>query len=49
MLTGFKIRIHPTDEQVKKFYQYAGTSRFMYNWALQAMQEAMRLELNLKI
>ena len=40
MLTGFKIRIHPTDEQIKKFYQYAGTSRFMYNWALQAMQEA---------
>jgi putative transposase len=48
MLTGFKIRIHPTDEQIKKFYQYAGTSRFMYNWALQAMQEAYEAGIKFK-
>ena len=40
MLTGFKIRIHPTNEQIKKFYQYAGTSRFMYNWSLAKIKEA---------
>ena len=40
MLTGFKIRIHPTNEQIKKFYQYAGTSRFMYNWSLSKIKEA---------
>ena len=40
MLTGFKIRIHPTNEQIKKFYQYVGTSRFMYNWSLNKIKEA---------
>jgi putative transposase len=48
MLTGFKIRIHPTDEQIKKFYQYAGTSRFMYNWALQAIKEAYDARIKFK-
>ena len=40
MLKGFKIRIHPTNEQVNKLYQYAGTSRFMYNWSLNSIKEA---------
>ncbi len=40
MLTGFKIRIHPNKEQISKFYQYAGTARFMYNWSLAKIKEA---------
>ncbi len=33
MLTGFKIRIHPNKEQIKKFYQYWHASRRCYNLA----------------
>jgi putative transposase len=40
VLTGFKIRIHPNNEQINKFYQYAGTARFMYNWSLAKIKEA---------
>lgn len=34
MLVGFKIRVYPTCEQEKKFKQYSGTSRFLYNLCL---------------
>ena len=47
MLTGFKIRIHPSKEQMKKFYQYAGTSRFMYN-GLAKIKEAYDLGIKFK-
>ena len=48
MLTGFKIRIHPNKEQISKFYQYAGTSRFMYNWSLNKIKEAYDLGIKFK-
>ncbi len=48
MLTGFKIRIHPTQEQIKKFYQYAGTARFIYNWSLNKIKEAHDLGIKFK-
>ncbi len=48
MLTGFKIRIHPNKEQISKFYQYAGTSRFMYNWSLAKIKEAYDLGIKFK-
>ena len=41
MLHGFKIRIHPSKEQVSKFYQYAGTSRHIYNWSLATINDAL--------
>ena len=48
MLTGFKIRIHPNQEQIKKFYQYSGTARFMYNWSLSKIKEAHDLDIKFK-
>ena len=48
MLIGFKIRIHPNKEQINKFYQYAGTSRFMYNWSLAKIKEAYDLGIKFK-
>ena len=41
MLHGFKIRIHPSKEQMNKFYQYAGTSRHIYNWSLATINDAL--------
>ncbi|EFH84946.1 RNA-guided endonuclease InsQ/TnpB family protein [Ktedonobacter racemifer] len=34
MIKAHKIRLHPTPEQVNYFVKAAGTSRFVWNWAL---------------
>jgi putative transposase len=34
MIRAHKIRLHPTSEQVNYFARAAGTSRFVWNWAL---------------
>jgi putative transposase len=34
MIKAHKIRLHPTPEQASYFAQAAGTSRFVWNWAL---------------
>src|SRR6266567_360141 len=34
MIRAHKIRLHPTPEQVNYFARAAGTSRFVWNWAL---------------
>lgn len=34
MIKAHKIRLHPTPEQAKSFAKAAGTSRFVWNWAL---------------
>ena len=34
MLLGKKIRLYPTEYQEQMFFQFAGTSRFAYNYAL---------------
>jgi len=34
-MKGFKIKLHPTKEQVKQLHMNFGASRFAYNWALE--------------
>jgi len=34
MIRAHQIRLHPTSEQVNYFVRAAGTSRFVWNWAL---------------
>jgi putative transposase len=34
MVRGHRIRLHPTPEQATYFAKAAGTSRFVWNWAL---------------
>ena len=34
MQRAHKIRIYPTREQETQLYKTAGTSRYVYNWAL---------------
>ena len=34
MIRAHKIRLHPTEEQKNYFAKAAGTSRFVWNWAL---------------
>ena len=34
MIKAHKIRLHPTPEQANYFARAAGTSRFVFNWAL---------------
>ena len=34
MIKAHKIRLHPTPEQANYFARAAGTSRFVWNWAL---------------
>jgi putative transposase len=34
MIRAHKIRLNPTPEQVNYFARAAGTSRFVWNWAL---------------
>src|SRR5437899_11697608 len=34
MIKAHKIRLHPTPEQANYFAHAAGTSRFVFNWAL---------------
>lgn len=39
MIQGFKVKLKPNNKQRTKLFQYAGTSRFAYNWALARQQE----------
>ena len=39
MITSMKVRLKPNNKQRSKLFQYAGTSRFAYNWALSKQQE----------
>lgn len=34
MIKTIKVRLKPTSSQEEKFWQYAGTARYIYNWAL---------------
>ena len=34
MIRAHKLRLHPTEEQMTYFARAAGTSRFVWNWAL---------------
>jgi len=39
MIKAHKIRLNPTPEQAKYFARAAGTSRFVWNWALAETEE----------
>jgi putative transposase len=39
MKIAMKVRLFPTDEQIPKFWQSAGTARFIYNWTLGRQNE----------
>ena len=34
MIRGFKVKLHPTNEQKILMLKSFGTARFIYNWAL---------------
>ena len=34
MIVSIKVRLHPNRKQLTKLFQYAGTARFAYNWAI---------------
>lgn len=40
MIATLKLCLHPTKEQEQKFFLFAGTTRFVYNWALAQCREA---------
>ena len=37
---GFRVKLLPTPEQEEKFWQFAGTRRFAYNWALDTQMKS---------
>lgn len=39
MIKSIKVRLRPNNKQLTRLFQYAGTSRFAYNWALAREQE----------
>lgn len=39
MIKSIKVRLRPNNKQLTKLFQYAGTSRFAYNWALARERE----------
>lgn len=39
MKKSFKIRLKPTPQQTKLFWQFSGTSRFLYNWFIDRQSE----------
>uniref|UniRef100_UPI00298D187E transposase n=1 Tax=Sporosarcina sp. YIM B06819 TaxID=3081769 RepID=UPI00298D187E len=39
MITSMKVMLKPNNKQLSKLFQFAGTSRFAYNWALGQQQE----------
>lgn len=43
LFRGFRIRLHPTDEQIQMINSHFGVHRFCYNWAVQQFitQEAL--------
>ena len=43
MILTYKTRLEPNDKQVQKFKEFAGASRYAYNWALAKEKEAYEL------
>ena len=39
MIKSIKVRLNPNNKQFTKLFQYAGCSRFAYNWAIAKQQE----------
>ena len=39
MITSIKVRLYPNNKQLTKLFQYAGCSRFAYNWTIARQQE----------
>ena len=39
MIVSIKVRLHPNRKQLTKLFQYAGTARFAYNWAIIRKEE----------
>jgi len=39
MITSIKVRLSPNNKQLTKLFQYAGCTRFAYNWAISREQE----------
>lgn len=39
MIKSFKVMLLPNNKQLTKLFQYAGTSRFAYNWAIAKQQD----------
>lgn len=39
MIKSIKVRLRPNNKQLTRLFQYAGTSRFAYNWALARERE----------
>lgn len=39
MIASIKVRLRPNKKQLTKLFQYAGTARFAYNWAILREQE----------
>ena len=34
MIRSIKVRLNPNNKQLTKLFQYAGSARFAYNWAI---------------
>lgn len=45
---SFKTELNPNNKQITLFKQYAGTARFVYNWALDLLQKDYEAEKKLK-
>lgn len=39
MIETIKVQLNPNNKQLTKLFQYAGCSRFAYNWAIAREQE----------
>ena len=39
MIISIKVRLQPNRKQLTKLFQYAGTSRFAYNWTILREEE----------
>ena len=39
MIRSIKVRLNPNNKQLTKLFQYAGSARFAYNWAISREQE----------
>ena len=42
MIKGFKVKLHPNNFQNTRLFQYAGASRFAYNWAIAKERECWK-------
>ena len=39
MIRSIKVRLNPNNKQLTKLFQYAGSARFAYNWAIDREEE----------